>query len=506
MIDGNTVLKRDVIAKVLQPFGGKQKDFGDVQKALEALQTAYQDAGYGVVQVTLPEQELERGEVRFEVLETRIGKVEVQGNQNYSEANIRRSVPNLREGETPNSNAIARSLKIANENPTKQTQVSLKAGTRDNEVDATIKVVDDKPRKYSITFDNTGTSTTGSYRLGFGFTQSNLWDRDHQLTLAYITDPEHPSKVTVFGLGYRIPLYEQGDSIDLILGYSDVDSGTVQSLFTVSGAGLVLLGRYNHVLKRIGDYEHKLTFGLDYKSFQNNVQTLSGAPLVPDITVHPISATYSGILRKPQSEFSFYSGLWYNAFPGGNDGAQSDFSGPTPPFFPTGSRQNATAEYLLGRYGASYTWLLPDDWMLRAVLNGQYTRNALIAPEQFGIGGWSSVRGFNERQYSMDKGYQKSVELYTPDLAPKLGFTGGGRFKLLTFYDAASVARNFVQPGEQTGISLDSIGVGLRISSRDIFSMRLDFAQVLHDGGQDSNIRDGRRNSNKLHGAMMWTF
>ena len=59
------------------------------------LQIAYQTAGWGAVQVTLPEQELERGEVNFEVIETRIGKVEVQGNVNFDEANVRRSVPSL---------------------------------------------------------------------------------------------------------------------------------------------------------------------------------------------------------------------------------------------------------------------------------------------------------------------------------------------------------------------------------------------------------------------------
>jgi hypothetical protein len=75
-----------------------------------------------------------------------------------------------------------------------------------------------------------------------GFQHSNLWDRDHQFTFQYITNPEHVSQVTVLGAGYHIPLYGRGDSIDLILGYSDVDSGVVQQLFNVSGAGLIALG------------------------------------------------------------------------------------------------------------------------------------------------------------------------------------------------------------------------------------------------------------------------
>ena len=67
--------------------------------------------------------------------------------------------------------------------------------------------------------------------------------------------------------------YGRGDSIDFVVGYSDVDSGTVQQLFNVSGAGLIVLGRYNFNLNRIDDYEHKISLGLDYKAFQNRVLT-----------------------------------------------------------------------------------------------------------------------------------------------------------------------------------------------------------------------------------------
>jgi hemolysin activation/secretion protein len=502
LVEGNTLLKPEAIGKALQRYTGKQKDFADVQRALEALQIAYQDVGYGAVQVTLPEQELERGEVRFEVIEIRIGKVEVQGNEYYSERNIRRSVPALKEGETPDSHAIARSLKVANENPTKQTQMSMKAGSKDGEVDATIKVVDTSPRKYSVSFDNTGTATTGQFRLGFGFQHSNLFDRDHSLTLQYITNPEHVNKVTVLGAGYRVPLYGRGDSIDFIMGYSDVDSGTVQNLFNVSGAGLVMLGRYNQTLDRIEEYEHKLTYGIDYKAFQNRVTTLGGAALVPDITLHPVSVSYSGVWRKPASDLSFYASLWYNPFPGGNDAAQSDFAAARGFGSVVGQ---ASAEYVIWRYGGVYTRLLPDDWTLRALLNGQTTRNALVAGEQFGLGGANSVRGFNERAYSNDKGHQASLEIYTPDLAGKFGFPGG-RLKLMAFYDTGTLGRNFINPGEQTGMSVDSIGLGLRLSAHDRINLRLDYAQVMHDGGVDAGLRDGRRNANTLHASLVWVY
>ena len=149
--------------------------------------------------------------------------------------------------------------------------------------------------------------------------------------------------------------------------------------------------------------------------------------------------------------------------------------------------------------------MLPADWTLRVAANAQTTRNALVAGEQFGVGGANSVRGFNERAYSNDKGHQATVELITPDVAGKLGFNGG-RLKFLAFYDTGNLSRNFIEPGEQTGLGVDSMGIGMRMTFRERLSIRVDYAQVIHDGGMDSGLPNGRRNSNTLHAAALFIY
>ena len=254
-------------------------------------------------------------------------------------------------------------------------------------------------------------------------------------------------------------------------------------------------------LNRIEGYEHKVTFGLDYKSFQNQV-LISGTSLVPDITLHPVSVAYSGELRREKSTLNFYAGLSYNLLAGGNDAAQSDFREARGKGSTVGQ---ASAEYVIWRYGVNYQRFFLNDWTLRLAANAQTTRNALVAGEQFGVGGASSVRGFNERTYSNDKGHQATLEVYTPDIARKIGLDGG-QLKLLAFYDTGSLSRNFLNAGEQTGLSVDSIGLGLRLSIRERFNLRMDFAQVKHDGGQDAGLRDGRRNSNTFHASAIFVY
>ena len=498
-IEGNSLLPRQKLDAVLAPFTGKDKDFGDVQRALETLQGAYQREGYGSVEIRLPEQELERGEVRFVVIEAKIGKVTVEGNEHFSTANIRRSVPALREGVTPNSQDIAQSIRLSNENPAKQATVLLKGTEQEGQIDATIRVADVPPTRYSISLDNTGTESTGHLRTGFAYQHANLFDRDHVLTLQAITSPTNAHNVGVFGVGYRIPLYAYGDSIDLIVGYSDVDSGTVQGVFNVTGKGSVAAMRYNQGLAKWGDVEHKLTYGLDYRSYQNNVNPVGGVVnLVPDIVVHPFSMTYVASLRQEQRELSVFASFVQN-IPAMNDGTDDIFKQAR---FPAG-----TAGYRLFRFGGNYSRSFLGDWQARIRLDAQYTDDALVTGEQFAIGGADNVRGFNERFISSDKGYRTNWEIYSPDWAKQVGLDNG-RVRFLTFYDTGVVYRNYVQPGELYAASLDSVGFGLRFSYKSNFTLRLDAAHILHDGtqGPQSLERDGRRNINKVHFSTAYVW
>ncbi|MCE9639861.1 MAG: BamA/TamA family outer membrane protein, partial [Betaproteobacteria bacterium] len=408
----------------------------------------------------------------------------IEGNQYFGENNVRRSLPGIKPGATPNSQLLAQNLQLLAEHPAKQTTVLLKAGATESQVDATVKVVDEKPLKFVATFDNSGTVDTGRFRTGIAMQYSNVFDRDHVFNLQYVTSPENPNKVTIFGAGYRIPLYDYNSALEFFAGYSDVSSGTLQGLFNVSGSGTVMGARYNLYLPKIAEYEHKVAFGLDYRAFKTNVTTLTGTPLVPDVTVLPWSVTYSGLWRMSTSEIGYYLGYSQN-IPGMNDGGDNDFK------FPKAGiaapvRVDATANYRIWRWGANYSRALPGEWQLRAVINGQYTSDALIPGEQFGFGGPDSVRGFNNREVSNDKGYAASIEVYTPELGARFNWKNV-KMRLLGFYDMGTTGRNSIQPGELSGQSGGSVGFGMRMTYGKHLNVRLDFSQVVDPAGNQAN-------------------
>ncbi len=494
-VDGNKLLLPADVENLLRAYTGKSRDFGDVQQALEALQALYTERGYAGIRITLPEQELERGNVTFKVIEPRIARVLVEGNEHFSADSVRRSVPSLVPGTTPNTQLIAASVKVANESPARQSAVLLRPAATDGEVDAVIRVADVEPLRYSVSLDNTGNKETGKYRVGFALQHANLFDREHILTAQYITSPENPKDVSVVGLGYRIPFYARGDSMDMIVGYSKVDSGTVQGLFEVSGQGAIYAVRYNQNFRKWGDMDHRLVYGLDYRAYQNLVTPVGGTfNFVPDITVHPLSLTYSGQIRGDQRDLSFYLGYSQN-IPGGNDGGDVTFKN---------SRSDSRAAYRIWRFGATHSASIFKEWQYRLKLDAQYSPDALIAAEQFGMGGAESVRGFNERYSVNDKGHRINLEIYTPEVGEMLGLDTA-RVRLLGFYDTGHTSRNYPQPGELHRVSLDSVGIGMRMSYGIHLTVRADFAQVIHDGTQ-TNTPTGRTNSNRVHFMMGYVF
>jgi hemolysin activation/secretion protein len=486
-VEGNTLLPQAEVDQLTAPFLGANRDFGSVQQALEALQQAYLDRGYSAVRVLVPEQDLVSGRVRLQVIEARLRNVGVQGNTFFDEKNVLRSLPGLRAGEPPNTRNIGQSVQLANENPAKQTTVVLEGTDEPGKADAVVRVADFDPRRITLSLDNTGTPSTGMLRAGAGYQNANVTGRDDVLTAQFITSPTRINDVRIFGVGYRLPMYEWGGAIDLVAGYSDVSSGTVAGLFNVSGSGTILGARYTHTLPNIDAYQQKLAVGIDYKAFKQDVSLVgTTGSLVPDITVHPVTVTYNGRLSQVGSDVSFFASLSQN-FAGMNDGDQATF---------TLQRPGARADYRIFRAGAAWSYVLPSDYLLRLVGSAQYAGNPLVPGEQFGMGGQDSVRGFYEREAANDSGERFSAELYGPDVGGRIG--DGWRARFLGFYDTASGRDR--DPARATNNGLSSAGVGVRISQGRSLSVRMDAGTVLNKSVSRPD------NRGRIHFTLAYSF
>ena len=505
-VEGNSILSSAEVDAAVTPFAGKSKVYGDIQKALESLERTYRARGYAAVQVFLPEQTVDSGTVRITVVEAKLSKIEIKGNVHFDEANIRSSLPSLHLGHSPNTLAISSAVRAANENPARQVDVVLGVGAKEDEVTAEVQVTDYSPFKIFFTLDNTGSSSTGKTRLSAGLQHANLFNADHVLTAQYTTSPEKPSQVSIFSLGYRIPLYSWGGAVDAFAAKSNVSSGTTATVagpLSFTGKGDILGVRYNHYLPRIGEYTHKVIAGIDYRAFKNDC-TLGafgaagcGGAAYP-VTLKPLSLTYYGEWTGVGRQTGFNVGVAHN-FGNGSNGNDTAFNlvkgggiGNTPTF--TGMR----ARYTILRGGVSHVQVLPADLQLRGGVSFQVANQALVPQEQFGFAGSTAVRGFTEREVARDKGYYGNLELYGPDWGKALG--EGVSLRVLGFYDFGA-GSSYSYGGTATpreGIS--SAGLGLRVSVGRLLTVRGDIGRVLNAGGAQG------RGDTRGHVSMSLSF
>lgn len=485
-VDGNTLLPQEKLEELLVPFAGANKVYGDVQKALEALEGEYRRRGYGTVQVYVPEQELTGGVVKLQISEGVVGKITITGNKLFNEDNVLASLPHLKQGVAPNMRQLSENVQLANENPAKQLEVTLGVSEEEGKVDVKVDVKEEDPERIYVTLDNTGTRASGKHRIGVSYQNANMGNRDQVLTLAYTTALDQPGgvKVDIFSIGYRLPLYSIGDSIDVIYG----NSGTTTpasvlapgGTLALNGKGTVFGLRYNHIFPRQGEFTSKLVLGYDYK-YMNSRCTTNGVPTSIDppgvtasctpYTLRPVTATYSGQWQRPGEAIDFNIGFTHHAFPMG-----SRYTGPAGvDRYSFVTTRQTSDNFSSLRLGGSYSTALFGEWLGRAAINGQYSNNPLPAGEQIGLVGSSSVRGFLERAVSTDRGYVVNLELYSPDYAP--GFDIKGNLKGLAFIDWAS-GQNLAS-NSFARANVASAGVGLRYNLNKDISVRFDIARVL---------------------------
>lgn len=501
-VGGNTLMPEARLQALLAPFTGRQREFGDVQRALEALEAAYRADGYSTVQVSLPEQEASAGVVRLQVLEVRLGSVTVRDNAHYNEANVLRALPALRPGAVPNLRRLSENVQLSNESRSKQVEVTLAAGQSADTVDAKVAVSDKNPQRFGLSLDNSGSASSGDWRIGGLYQHENVFDRDHALSLAYTTSPDSPSgvRINIFSLGYRLPLYALGDSIDLVYGKSS--SNTPSSTPSLAGA-LNLVGKgeiaglhLNHNFARAGETTSKLVLGLGYTHVDSRCTTVDGqpvstAPPTPPIascvpyTVRPLKASYASATRSAGLQWDYQASLALNLPTGTrytNLGGRSDRYS-----YLTAGNRNTRDDFVILRAGASLQRSL-GDWQARLALSGQFAPDPTVSAESFGLTGANAVRGFEERALVADSGLLANAELYGPDLAAAQGWVGSLRG--LFFVDAAYGRNRLPNAVVPARVAASSLGVGLRAAIGKSGGLSLDVARVV-DAGHAAKTSSG---------------
>ena len=461
--------------KVLEPFLGEQFGLEGLSAAADALEQEIIQRGFSFHRVSLPPQQLTSGSVEFRVLRFAVGAVDIKGNQHFDEENILNSLPELRVGSTPNTKELSRSLKLANNHASKNILLRFKEGEAGDTIDADLTVQDRNPQIYFLTLDNSGSEETEDVRTTFGYQHGNLFNRDHAMTATLTVAPEDPDATTQIGLNYHIPLYAHGAYLDFLLSESEISTGQVGEDIAVNGAGSVLGISYRRPLLTDTNFDHQWSAGFQSKTFANDYE-FGGDSADEDIDSTPLDLGYA--FNYKTQNYTLSGTLSYVV-------GEIDFD--------EGSlqvRPDATDDWSALKFSLAYDLVFAKDWLFHISIGGQNSSDLLISGEQFGVGGSSALRGFEERSVTGDSGYEATVEWWTPPWQ---------NIRFLFFYDLASLELN---EGEEYDLS--SLGLGLRWSWKQQFSATVDYAVINEGGGPDDTINQD--DDSKAHFNLIYRF
>ncbi len=481
LIEGDNPLDEN-LGELLNPYLGEHFGLDGLSAATEAVSQALSDEGFTFHRAVLPPQTLDDGTVTIRIVKFNLGRIEVEGNENFSEENILRSLPVLKSGQAPNNQRLSRSLQIANQHNAKLARVSFRQGLEANTIDARVSVDDREPQSLFFALDNTGNEDTEDERLTIGYQHANLFDLDHTLTTSLTTSPGDTEKAAQFGINYRIPLYEHGATLDFLLSVSDVDSGEVANNFEVSGEGTVFSAVYSRPILTDGSFNHDWSIGLQDKVFENNL-SFGGTPIGSDVRSRPLELKYRASNRMRSSLVNGYVAIAAN-ISGGAENEDEDYEL---------TRAGAVADWSALRFGIDYSYFTESQWRFSSRLDGQQSSDPLIPGEQLGVGGMSSLRGFEERSILGDKGYKIRLESWTPPL-------GSTAIRLVLFVDTASVELENPQVGEEDSVSASSVGLGLRWNWKQQLSLSVDHGSI------NEGVGDQEDGDSKTHFSLVYRY
>ncbi|MGA2227752.1 MAG: POTRA domain-containing protein, partial [Syntrophobacteraceae bacterium] len=305
----NTVLSEDEVRDALEGLMGEKKTVEDVEKARDALEKFYHKKGYISVSVNIPEQSVDEGTVKLQVIENRVGKVTVKDNRYYTKEKLLRDLPSLGPGEILYGPRIEKEINKLNSNVDLKVTPILSPGKEPGTVDVELKVQDQPALHGSLELSNNYSPNTTPLRLNAVIHYDNLWQADHTLSLQYQMSPDDTNQVEVFAGSYVLPVPWRPDDRFALYGVlSDSNSAFGEGFHTV-GKGDIIGARYVVALPTYKAYAQAVTIGFDYKDFMDATGLGLNSSIKTPVTYLPLSIAYSSSLTDKWGLTVFSSGL-----------------------------------------------------------------------------------------------------------------------------------------------------------------------------------------------------
>jgi hemolysin activation/secretion protein len=494
---GLRLLRTPPFQRVVQKYLGGPVSIRRMNEMLRDIVVFYRNNDLPVVDLSIPEQDVTDGIVQVVVTEARVGKVCVEKTKYFDACDLLPQVC-IQPGDEIHESVLLEDMRWLSRNPYRDINLKLKPGQERGTTDVVFEVDDQPPWRFYTGYEDTGNLLTRLERTYYGVNWYNALCNDDWAGYQFTADPDFDRLLAHSGYYSRALLCR--DIVSVYGTYAEFSAPT--DIVNNAGFAWQVLPRYDLELCPIGCYKHGLTFGWDFK--QTNTNLDFGGETVFDVTpdISQFTVGYHG--RQTYCDGGWLLGLeviWSpgDMFPNNDDATFNDF------------RPGATADYLYARglfevrthlCGAA-TNNVPLELVSR--VRGQLSEARLLPIEEFGLGGYNSIRGYDEYSVIADSGLVVNIELWSQAFhlldykTCKIDDKGKPQerrepdsLRFLAFWDYGVDYTHSPQPGEFSSFDISSVGVGLRYEFPRHLSLRADYGFQLIEVPSTTVTHDGR--------------
>lgn len=463
----------DRLARRLNPlYLDKPLSGSDVESIQDAIRDYFLTYHRPFVIVQVPTQEISSGVLQVVVFESQLGKVEVQGND-WSSTKRLEGYLHLNPGDMINQEQLLYDLDFINRNPFRRADIVYAPGEQEGTTDVILHVDDRRPYRFYAGAENTGIPTTGRQRWFAGFNWGNVFGLNdifaYQYTAAYdINQFQSHSAQYIALLPWR-------HEFDVFGGVSWVNPDLGGPSMKSHGFSAQASGRYTFPLLLSINLRQELTIGFDFKRMNNTVEFTDDFPTFgKNVNLTQFVFEYAGIYEKHSLRLDFEGAIYYSPGRWISDQTNSDYDS---------LRPDAKNHWVYAQAAFSYLQRIPKSFSYYFLFEGQISSQNLLPSEQFGLGGYDTVRGYDQREVSTENGFLIRQELRSPALpvwSNLKSFKRADAIQFLVFLDYGYGRYKKRIPGIPKVQNLVGIGPGIRYTLEPYLTARIDWGIKLH--------------------------
>lgn len=463
-IRGNTVIASSVLQAQVASYVGQTLTLAQLYDVADVLTRYYRDQGYGLAYVSLPAQTLKGGSVQLQVIEGRIGKVSIQGNDRTRDSVLQKRAAGLKSGDVYTNAAAERAVLLLNDLPGMEAHAVLSPGTDYGTSDVLFNATE---THYTgdTSIDDYGRSVIGRWRVSADVNINSLTGSGDELT-AGITHSDG-DRLNFGKLSYALPVGSAGGTLTTAYNRAEyrgdfVAVGAVGAGQPFSGSTQNASVSWQYPEERSSARSFYWNAGL---SWDNSRSKTGGASPTETLTSNLMLLQIGSFYTRQfgdQSGLSMSWTLWTNG-----KHYEHVLGG-----------INRSAERARSELDTSYVHPFAQQWSIVTQANLSYSVNALTDADKFNLGGPGSVLGYQSAEERGDSGYFLSAELQrgfsigAQPLAWGLFLNNGKVWDKAT--DAAAVVAS---TNTDTSRGLSSTGLDLQVvPSANKFTARLQWA------------------------------